>query len=248
MEPPISTLARRAALALACAGAVAASSACGLVAYVRDGELPPDRDGTAAAGPSPSPSGSPGAPDGSAPDGSPPQDGPSGGASPGDASPGGAFRTGPVPAEEPVFDEDSLGPAPPPEDFTASVEYELKRFVNAFGMEYDPESAVVCGELAPEDGATGSCEATYMGYRAVFDVTVTGAETFEYETGRLPVSRAALEERYRYHTGQEEVRCEMDEYTMVTSASSAIECASAAGDRALVEVSSDGSGVAFDER
>ncbi|MDA2804641.1 hypothetical protein [Nocardiopsis suaedae] len=248
MEPPISTLVRRAALALACAGALAASSACGAVAYLRDGELPPDRDGAAPTAPSPSPSGSPGAPDGAGPSASPPGDGYSDGASPGGSPPGGGFRTGPVPADEPVFDERSLGPTPPPGDFTASVEYEIKRFVNAFGMEYDPESAVVCGELAPEDGATGSCEATYMGYAAVFDVTVTGAETFEYETGRLPVSRAAVEERYRYHTGQEEVRCEMDEYSMVTSASSGIECVSAAGDRALVEVSSDGSGVGFDER
>ncbi|MDA2815156.1 hypothetical protein O4J56_31230 [Nocardiopsis sp. RSe5-2] len=248
MEPPIRTLARRAALALACAGTVAASSACGLVAYLKDGELPPDRDGAAPTVPSPSLSGSPESPGGSAPDGSPPGDGPSGGASPEDEPPAGEFRTGQVPAEEPVFDERSLGPAPPPDDFTASVEYEIKRFVNAFGMEYDPESAVECGDLAPEDGATGSCEASYMGYEAVFEVTVTGPETFEYETGRLPVSRAAVEERYRYHTGQEEVRCEMDEYTMVTSASSGIECVSAAGDRAVVEVSSDGSGVAFDER
>lgn len=245
METPISTLARRAALALACAGAVAASSACGLVAYLENGELPPDRDGASSAEPTPSPSGSgsPGTLDG----GSPPGDG-YGGASPEDAPPDGEFRTGPVPVEEPAFDERSLGPAPPPDDFTASVEYEIKRFVNAFGMEHDPESAVVCGELAAEDGATGSCQATYMGYEAVFEVTVTGAETFEYETGRLPVSRAAVEERFRYHTGEEEVRCEMDEYTMVTSASSGIECLSAAGDRAVVEVSSDGSGVAFDER
>ncbi len=245
MEPPMSTLVRRAVTALACAGAVTAASACGLVAYVKDGELPPDRDGPAASAPEPTASPTP---DPSAPADGGPTDGASPGATPGGASPAGEFRDGPVPAEKPSFDEGSLGPAPPPGDFTASVEYEIKRFVNAFGMEYDPESSVECGELRAEEGATGSCDATYAGHRAVFEVTVTGPDAFEYETGRLPVSREAVEERYRYRTGQERVRCDMEEYAMVTSASSGIVCASAAGDRAQVEVSSDGSGVAFDER
>ncbi|WP_017593275.1 hypothetical protein [Nocardiopsis potens] len=220
---------RRAVLALACAGSLLAVGACGIIpAPVREGEPPPGRGGASESEQaSEAPEASPSAPE----------------------TPDGEFRTGTVPAEEPRFDESVLGPAPSGDDFTAAVEYEINRFVNMFAMEHDPDSSVSCDEMEATNGFEGTCTAGYADYEAEFVVTVTDDQgSVEYETGRLPVSRNALEERYRHHTGEEAVLCDMGEYKLVSSGASGISCETSGGESADVEIAADGSGVSFSDR
>ncbi|GAA1092694.1 hypothetical protein [Nocardiopsis composta] len=223
---------RRAALALACAGSLLTVGACGIIpAPVREGEPPPGRGGAPEQEQgSEAPESSPSEPESR-------------------QTPDGDFRTGEVPSEEPQFDESLLGPAPSGDDFTAAVEYEINRFVNMFAMEHDPDSSVSCEEMEPTNGFEGTCDAGYADYEAEFVVTVTDEQgSVEYETGRLPVSRDALEERYRHHSGEEAVRCDMGEYKLVSSGASGISCETSAGDSADVEIAADGSGVTFTDR
>ncbi|GAB3490713.1 hypothetical protein [Nocardiopsis coralliicola] len=218
---------RRFLTALACAGALTAASACGPIpAPVREGP-PPDGRGAASEEPGTS-------------------EEPEEEQSP--SEPEKDYRTGAVPSAEPEFDESQLGRAPSGGDFSAAVEWEINRFVNMFSLEYDPDSSVSCEAIEPVKDTEATCDSVYNDYSSEFTVTVTDDEgSVEYETGRLPVSRDAVEERFRFHADEGEVLCDMSRYQLV-SASDKIDCESAGGVRSRVEVASDGSGVTFNDR
>ncbi|WP_046468624.1 hypothetical protein [Allosalinactinospora lopnorensis] len=134
----------------------------------------------------------------------------------GPAAEEGEFRTGPVPNGSADFDDlpevDSTDPA-------EQVEGELANVVQEFAMTEDPSTDAACDGFDSSADSVVDCNVTFQGIDVPFEVEISGGESvFSYTPDPVEgmvASRDALEDETRYHTGNESVRCTMDEFQLV---------------------------------
>lgn len=132
----------------------------------------------------------------------------------------GDYRTGPIPASSPEFDESTL-PAEPGDTATPTeqIEWEVLKSANQASLLYDPSSTAECTETQASVDETIDCTVTYQGLQIPYTVDVTGGSyifSYEYRADSVPMVRDVVEDALRYWADAEAVRCDMDEAQLAT--------------------------------
>jgi hypothetical protein len=134
------------------------------------------------------------------------------------AAQGGEFRTGPIPPAPMSFDETL--PDVESDDPATQVEGELVNMVQEFAMVTDASTTASCDAFDAGVDGTVSCTAQYKGISVPFSVDVVGGDyMFTYTptpTEGMVASRDMVEDETRWMTDNEAVRCDMEEFQLVT--------------------------------